>query len=355
VADELLVRALVLDDGETRVGWAVCDLLEVDRSLVADVRAELSGETVVVSATHTHAGPDLGAAPDGYREWLPHAVAGALRAAAQDLSPVRLHWAEDAVTGVAANRRDPERPVPPLGLLAATSPTGSRTTMVVYPCHATVLGPGNLEVSGDLVGAAVRALGGRSAWAQGAAGAISTRGYRRERTLREVERLGARIAAAAKDMAARSRPLSHPTLSVQTAEVALPLKQATEAAGGQIAPREEDDRSDEALLEEARAARSLRSRTEDVAELSLLQIGDLRLLFVPGEPFDSIEHSLRRPADSGPLRVVGYSNGAPGYVFCPEDEARGGYEVLASPLTGEAGARIVDAAARMLNVHSMEV
>ena len=48
------------------------------------------------------------------------------------------------------------------------------------------------------------------------------------------------------------------------------------------------------------------------------------------------------------VRVVGYSNGAPGYIFGPDDEAGGGYEVLASPLTAEAGTRVVAAGARLL-------
>lgn len=60
VHDELWVRALVLDDGKTRVAFAVCDLIGISRSL-ADmarqlVREEsgLSSDNILVSSVHTH-------------------------------------------------------------------------------------------------------------------------------------------------------------------------------------------------------------------------------------------------------------------------------------------------------------
>ena len=57
-------RALVLDNGPERVGWVICDLLEMRRSFLAGVRAAIDatgcipGRDVMVGATHTHAGPD---------------------------------------------------------------------------------------------------------------------------------------------------------------------------------------------------------------------------------------------------------------------------------------------------------
>jgi hypothetical protein len=68
---------------------------------------------------------------------------------------------------------------------------------------------------------------------------------------------------------------------------------------------------------------------------------------VPGEPFESVERGIVARARQKNLRVVGYSNGAPGYVFGPDEEHEGGYEVMSSPLTGEAGARIVATGSRL--------
>jgi hypothetical protein len=78
-----------------------------------------------------------------------------------------------------------------------------------------------------------------------------------------------------------------------------------------------------------------------------LRLGELSLCFVPGEPFESIEREMVEKSGQKNLRVVGYSNGAPGYVFGPDEEHEGGYEVISSPLTGEAGARIVAAGSRL--------
>jgi hypothetical protein len=120
--------------------------------------------------------------------------------------------------------------------------------------------------------------------------------------------------------------------------------------------RDEDDRSEAALLEEAMVAQRARAEgtrvLEDEAEISVLRLGGLSLCFVPGEPFESIEREIVGTTGQKHLRVVGYSNGAPGYVFGPDEENQGGYEVLSSPLTGGAGPRIVATASRLATVQT---
>jgi neutral ceramidase len=372
---------MVLDDDRARVGWVICDLLEVSRALVADIRAAIeasgcmAGADVMVSATHTHAGPDLdtdwadekGSYRDAqahYRAFLPDAVASSMVCAAQDLAPSELEWAEAPVSGVGGGRRagtsEPQR----LTVLTARRDGDLAGMVLVHPCHGTVLGPNNLAVSGDIIGACVEALEagtgaqGRCAWAQGAAGDISTRGGRRERTQSEAKRLGSIVAAAAEDAAGRGEPVpGGPSLRLERAVVPLPLKgpgQSAPTSDARPPSRDEDDRSEAALLEEAMVAQRARAEgtraTEGEAEISVLSLGDLSLCFVPGEPFESIEREIVLKTGQAHLRVVGYSNGAPGYVFGPDAENEGGYEVLSSPLTGGAGARIVAMASRLATV-----
>src|ERR1700694_6224947 len=63
VHDDLHARALVLDDGETAVAIVSCDLMGVDRHLVAEARELASKRTgipaehIVIGGTHTPAGP----------------------------------------------------------------------------------------------------------------------------------------------------------------------------------------------------------------------------------------------------------------------------------------------------------
>jgi hypothetical protein len=63
VHDDLHARALVVDDGTTSAAIVSCDLIGIDRRLVATIRERASAATgipaanIMVAATHTHAGP----------------------------------------------------------------------------------------------------------------------------------------------------------------------------------------------------------------------------------------------------------------------------------------------------------
>lgn len=63
VHDDLYVRSLVLEDGGTRLGLITCDLLNLDRALVEQVRKRVSEATgiapqaIMMAASHTHSGP----------------------------------------------------------------------------------------------------------------------------------------------------------------------------------------------------------------------------------------------------------------------------------------------------------
>jgi predicted neutral ceramidase superfamily lipid hydrolase len=60
VHDDLHARALVVDDGTTRVAIVSCDLIAVDRRLSGPIREMVRDaigiDHVMVCATHTHAG-----------------------------------------------------------------------------------------------------------------------------------------------------------------------------------------------------------------------------------------------------------------------------------------------------------
>jgi hypothetical protein len=116
--------------------------------------------------------------------------------------------------------------------------------------------------------------------------------------------------------------------------------------------RDDEDRSEAALAEEAAAARNqLRDgsrQPEHEAEVAVLRIGEVRICFVPGEPFGSVERAIVEQTGLNGLRIVGYSNGAPGYIFGPDEERDGGYEIMSSPLTAEAWARVVAAGTKLV-------
>lgn len=108
VHDDLFVRALVLDDGATRLAFAVVDTCLVDRPVFDEAKQLIQRHTgmppaqVMISATHTHsAGAVCGAHlsdPDStYRAWLPGRIADAVRCAVNNLAPAQVAWGSGSV------------------------------------------------------------------------------------------------------------------------------------------------------------------------------------------------------------------------------------------------------------------
>lgn len=101
--DRLFTRALVLDDGATRLALAVVDSCMVPRDLMDRAKSEASGRTgipverMMISATHTHSAPSamgcLGSRADtNYQAFLPGRMAEAIVQAAGRLKPAKVGW-----------------------------------------------------------------------------------------------------------------------------------------------------------------------------------------------------------------------------------------------------------------------
>ena len=98
VLDDLYAKAVVFDDGKTKVAMVTCDLIGLPRPVVVEARRIIGEETgipadnVMISATHTHTAPtvlglsalgDLAAGGSKlsreYAEQLPKSIARAVR------------------------------------------------------------------------------------------------------------------------------------------------------------------------------------------------------------------------------------------------------------------------------------
>jgi neutral ceramidase len=108
VHDDLFVRALALDDGATRLAFAVVDTCLLDRPVFDEAKklvAEHTGlapENVLMAATHTHSGgagcgAHLVEADETYRAWLPGRIADAVRCAVGNLAPAQIAWGSGSV------------------------------------------------------------------------------------------------------------------------------------------------------------------------------------------------------------------------------------------------------------------
>ncbi|HVK10091.1 MAG TPA: LamG domain-containing protein [Gemmataceae bacterium] len=102
--DRLHARALVLDDGTTRLAVVIVDNCMMPREFLDPVKDLIAAETKIpadrqlIAATHTHTAPSvmgcLGSDPDPvYAEFLRRQLVRAVQQAAANLAPARAGWA----------------------------------------------------------------------------------------------------------------------------------------------------------------------------------------------------------------------------------------------------------------------
>jgi hypothetical protein len=119
IHDELHVRCLALDDGTTRLAFAVVDSVSVNREVFDEARRLIHEETglpqanVMMSATHTHSGPSargtnafvFSKVLDDYQAFLARRIADGVRRAIHNLEPARIGWGVGQVPQHVFNRR----------------------------------------------------------------------------------------------------------------------------------------------------------------------------------------------------------------------------------------------------------
>lgn len=114
--DRLNARALVLDNGETRLAFVTVDSCLVPRTLFDEAKhraAELCGmpaDHILAAATHTHSAPRVKdgrnvKAPAHYVEQMTRGIVSALQQATDNLAPAELGWGTCQVPEEVHNRR----------------------------------------------------------------------------------------------------------------------------------------------------------------------------------------------------------------------------------------------------------
>ena len=116
VDDELFAKAVVIDNGTTRIALVTCDLIAIPEKVadaakarIAD-RCDIPAAHVMVNATHTHTAVAiadlLGVDEDpGYTEWAPLKIADAVELAVWRLKPARVGFASVNEERITFNRR----------------------------------------------------------------------------------------------------------------------------------------------------------------------------------------------------------------------------------------------------------
>ncbi|MBL9122879.1 MAG: hypothetical protein JNG90_04555 [Planctomycetaceae bacterium] len=92
-----------------------------------------------------------------------------------------------------------------------------------------------------------------------------------------------------------------------------------------------------------------RERIDRPFELTCLELGDVRCLHLPGEPFIEFQLLAQKLATDKFVCVAGYADGAPGYLCTAAAYGEGGYEPTASLVTPASEALINAAIGRLLS------
>jgi hypothetical protein len=167
VHDDLWARAMIIDDGQTRIAWVSLDAIGFFGCDVIDVRKmlpeSLGVSYLIVSSTHTHSAPDLmglwgprdlksGVDPD-YMEFVKSRSVKAVQDAVKNLQPAHFRFAYDT-DGASSMIRDTRDPIvinPELRIMQAFDPESGETlgTLVQWDNHPETIWSRNLYITSD--------------------------------------------------------------------------------------------------------------------------------------------------------------------------------------------------------------
>ena len=414
VHDPLFARALVLDDENTACAIVGCDLLGIHPQVTAEVRNRVSkatgiaAEAILVSATHSHAGPFglrgglFGQLNESLAGDLIEAASGAIVSAYESRRPATLKLGQVTIDTVSMNRRHPDWPIDPtLQVLLIDGEEGPIATLLNFACHATVMHGGNLQLSAEFPGAACRLVreqtGAPAVYLNGACGNVNPVWIKQD--FESVERVGWIIGGQALRTIGELRTLGvgqrvhnirwdefpekpvpgrivEPSIHAVSRKIDLPRRRFAEDAeyAERIASLKSEVGSTTEGSAERREVMAQLSRTETerwaalwarqqdnrstlTTEIQALRLGaGLAVIALPGEFFVETADALRSSVAQGPspeqriddLLVACYANDYVGYVIPEDAYAAGGYESGVTFCTEDAERMIADEALRLL-------
>ncbi len=387
VHDPLYARVAVLESAGEQVAFVQLDTLSVRWTTTNDIRRRVqaltgfSGERIMVSATHSHAGPAVATCgealrDDAYVETMTRKVVDAFAQALAGLQDAEVGLGSCFDFRVAHNRRVVlrdgtvrthgsfqdaqslclEGPIDPeVAVLAARTRDGRLLgALVNYACHPTHLG-GTGTLSAGYPGVLAQEMKARGCpvtlFLNGAAGNTHTSDPVTATSV-SMEDAGRWLAEDAAGVVARMEFRQELRLGGRQATVQLPYRRHDEAERtGTL--RGAQRFVDPALYDRGMPAlvQRIRERGTQPAEVQALFVDEAAFVSIPAEYF--VQLGLRIKEQSYPRRalVVAWANGMVGYVPHREAFLRGGYETTFgghSRMAPEAGEILADSAVALV-------
>lgn len=377
--DRLHSRAIVLDDGTTKLAIAVVDSCMMPRDLLdkaKEIASKATGipvDRMMISATHTHTAPSamwaLGTPPDeDYVAFLPGKIAESIIAAHEKLQPARIGFSSVDDYAHTHNRRwirrpdkmvqdpfgkatgrahmhpgyqnpeavGPSGPVDPgLSVVSIQTPSGKPIALMAnYSMHYFGTGP----VSADYFGKFVTAIAGKigagndpafvGIMSQGTSGDLHWMDYSKPKTDMTIDRYAEEMAA--KAFEAYGKIAYRDDISLAMAETELKfmrrvpdearLKWAKDLKSKMKGPVP-------ASVPEVYACEAIALDDDPERELKLqaLRIGEIGIAAIPNEVYALTGLKIKAMSPLPATFNIELANGAEGYIPPPEQHALGGY------------------------------
>ena len=329
VHDDLYVRSLAIQAGDTTLVLAALDLigffrpdvLEVLQTLKVSETFRVLSPQVVIASTHTHHGPDtMGLwGPDQktrgvdeeYLADIKIKIADVIHASLSALEPASVKWTSVHIPGLVKNARNPGILDDELTLLQfLDTDQRSLVTLFNFPCHPEVLWDMNPNITADYVHylreEAEKQTGAPCIFFSGALGGMMTPDVK-DHSFEEAEFMGRKLAE--EGLKALGEVKSSNQLSVIS-----------------VAKKEIKARLTNILYKLA-FGRKLLPDTRDKqgcipTEVNLIRIGGLWLAPVPGELLPKLGLQLKawmKAAGAQVTGVIGLANDELGYILPVED------------------------------------
>lgn len=392
VHDDLLAKALVLDDGKMKAALVVCDLCRVLRRETDKARELISAATGIpagniwISATHTHTGPETH--PNKHvpinQEWigrLPQMIADSVIQANGNLKPAVLRLGEEYEDRVSFNRRfrmkdgtvkfnpgklnpdiiAPDGPIDPqVNVLRVDGEDGQPIAIIFnFALHPDVM-TGD-EISADWPGESSRIVSSMYEsrplviHMQGTCGNINHLDVSTDRYQSgwaEVTRISRVLAGKVIAASELSFHMESETLGVATEVLPIKYHPMTDEVRARAEAIRKDPNAGEIELAAAHRIENyeLDGKTAEV-EVQTIRVGDTAFVGVPGEYFVEYGMSIKEWSPFDQTFVGELANNSFGYIPTLDAFHPGTYEttpILSATLEPSAGVRIANAAGQLL-------
>lgn len=403
VHDDLHSRCLIVeDDNGNRIvllSVSICELLfreTADR--VRDAVGKVicvSKESIMLSNTHTHSGPDVENAPKEYQDFFVRQIAKSAKMAMENLSPARIGVGKTVQLEVGKNRRrllyGGLHPDPALYVIRIEDLSGKlRGVLFNYGCHPATLDWKNTLYSEDWPYYAIEGIKeevGNDVWVcylQAAQGDINT-GYDSllsaigadmpVRDFAYIEYKGKQMAESVLKVLPEIQSEEISTVEAIDEYYELPLRKefplAMEEAEKELEIAQNRLSEFEKKIEYKNSKKLDRLRTEvfsaqqtvnlakkfytgilpesELTEIQVFRIGKTVFFSLPGEIFSEIALAVKKQSPFTNSLPVGLANGYFAYMPTKEEFIDGDYEVDGSKYSHEAGEELVKSTIMVIN------